>query len=173
MITTLDLWPTLHDGDLDAVHEVDDVLTLQIDVPHVRKHHGHDNTQRYQMRCEGVTTRTFTLWTPTDTPEPADAEGANTGWWSKGTFVAQEWSQFARSITAHAIRCCVIEATLDEGTPQVLKLHGNYGNDWFALTVEARVIVFTETSGSVHTTSEFIALGEAYWTAWSRKHASK
>ena len=57
-----------------------------------------------------------------------------------------------------------------EGTSQVLKLRGNIGDDWCELAVEARAIVFTETSGMVHTPAEFIALGNAYWDAWSAKN---
>ena len=177
MTTTHNLGAILHDGDLESVLEAGDVCTLFIDVPHVRKHQGHEKTQRYQLRCEGVSVRTFSVWEPPADPRPEHPSGidgesrakADVDWFARGTFVTQDWSRFVQALATKEGRYWLIEASLDEGTSQVLKLRGNIGNDWGELAVEARVIVLTETSGKVHTVAEFIALGDAYWEAWSAK----
>ena len=172
---TTDLWPCLHDAILESIHDEADVCTLSLDIAHVRKHQGHEKTQRYQVRGEGVTVRTFSVWEPPQDPRPAPGPGvdpdaraqADADWFARGTFIAQDWSRFVDALATKEGSYWLIEATLDEGANQALKLRGNIGNDWCELAVEARVIVFTETSGKVHTPAEFIAMGDAYWEAWS------
>lgn len=174
MTTTHDLGAILHDGIFDSVLEAGDVCTLVIDIPHVREHQGHEEAQRYQLRCERVRVRTFSVWEPPADPRPVHPSGidpesrakADADWFARGTFVPQDWSRFVAALATEASSYWLIEATLEEGTSQVLKLHGNIGDDWCELAVKADEIVFTETSGKVHTAAEFIALGNAYGDAW-------
>jgi hypothetical protein len=173
----VDLWAILHDGHLETVHAADGICTLTIDVPHVRKHQGHEKTQRYQVRCEGVIAHAFSSWEPPADPRPMHEKGierearekADADWFARGIFIAQDWARFVEARAAKEGDFWLQEAALDEAATDTLKLRGNIGNDWCELAVEARVIVFAETSGRVHTTSEFIALGEAYWDAFSAK----
>lgn len=177
MTTTHNLGSILHDGNLDSVLEADDVCTLTIDVPHVRKHQGHEKTQRYQVRCEGVTACAFKIWEPPADPRPVPGSGidkdarakAAADWSARGSYVTQDWSRFVQALATEEGRYWLVEATLDEGSTPALKLRGNIGGDWCELAIEARVIVLTETNGKVHTVAEFIALGDAYWEAWSAK----
>ena len=133
MTTTHDLWSILHDADLEAVQVGEGTCTLIIDSPHVRKHQGHDETQRYEVRCEAVTVRSFSIWQPPADPRPSHQKGfdpelhanAEQEWWSRGIFIESDWSKFVAALATEEGSFWLIEATLEEIRRAVL--HGGDG----------------------------------------------
>jgi len=167
------LWASLHDGLLERVRIEDGLVSLVVDVPHVRHHAKLPSEARFCVRAVGQPSLSVMRWCEPTAPRPmGHDEAAYTAWSALGTLRSIDWNAFAASLREPEAKLDIVEAEqAPSGDRVALTLGGNYRGPlaayaWMLLRVEAASLTFAHEGGAEIPVDAFEALGQAYWDAW-------
>jgi hypothetical protein len=177
-IPKLNLWDTLHDGDLMAIESdlLARTVTLRFDVAYVRDFHHLPEDTRFNIVVQGVqSVRSVRSvpWPggcslPPGMPN-AERETVIHEYHRKWREESQSWEDFER-LTADPFGLEVSNATLGRG-PDVVALQLGLlvaKNSYVEAYIRGEDITFFVGEKQV-TPEEFVEFGEAYWNAFARK----
>jgi hypothetical protein len=178
-ITTLSLWETLHDGVLLTVESdlLARTVTLRFEVDYVRKFHHLPEQTRFVITVSGVQSVRALRSVPwpggCSIPQGlsrSEEERLMDEYQGKWRQESQSWTDFER-LTDKGLE--VSNSTLGRGSDAVALYLGLLDVDNSDSSPDAYIrgegITFYVGERQV-TPEEFVALGEAYWVAWEKRH---
>lgn len=92
------LWASLHDGVLEHARIADGLVSLIVDVPHVRDHAKLPLEARFAVRARGQPALSVLGWYEPAAPRPTGHdEAAFAAWSALGTMRSVDWNALSRS----------------------------------------------------------------------------
>jgi hypothetical protein len=174
------LWECLHDGPLESV--TSDMLarsmTILVDVPYVWKFHQMPSETRFRLVLEGVRVIEafqFAAW-PGELVKPEgvsweESERLRHEHYKKGRLESIDWQILAQKLE-HPEEYEISNATITEsntGTVILMLQLTDYSRDFPEIRVTAEKLRTFLNADHELTLEEFLALGEAYWKAFSER----
>jgi hypothetical protein len=166
--TVWDLYASMHDGCLAAESDVRlDVreLTLHFTVAHVAAHHGLPADSTWSVLVSGLESVRVALFIDAPTREPPGGPGVE---------MSISWHDFIARVAAS--NCDIYRASL-AATAASAAIHLEFGLDqpyaFGQLWARGLRASISDSLGNQITPDAFVALGEAYWEAWAKRHESK
>ncbi len=174
------LWSSLHDGEIRAIRSdlLSRSLTLEIEVEHLRRHHGLAE-EPFLLEMDGVKSVRATTWATWPGPRPnaaglarAEESSLIEEYWSKWREESVGWADFEAMFGDGFLD--IADAELVRGDQIVsLRLSGMMKGDRaderaFELTLRGSGLAIRQGREGLIDLERFVRLGEEYWEAWSK-----
>lgn len=174
------LWVILHDGLLERVRIEDGLVSLVVDVPHVREHAKLHDDARFCVRARGLPSLWVAQYHAPSVPPPAGHERpAAVAWRALGTLRSIDWDAFAASLAEPDSELEILDPLLvPSGERVALTLgcehrHSQAKYDSVELRLEAASITFAHEGGEEIPLDAFEQMGRAYWEAWRAENDAR
>jgi hypothetical protein len=181
------LWTCLHDAELTAVTSDlwNRTVVLEFDVLHLRKHHHLPEDLRFRCRlCDVRSVRAVAFAYPEPPllngltlPAPPEVAGMSVEeqlhlkgeYTARGRDESVSWGSFEAALAD--TRFEVLEAEFVQNSETVaLHLEGRLDDEyWYRLFLQAGSLAVERSDGAACSLERFIALGDAYWEAFSSR----
>jgi hypothetical protein len=179
------LWDCLHDGGLESL--TSDTLarsvTIRVDVPYIWDFHSMPSESRFRLVLEGVRlveALQFASW-PGEFIIPEgiswdESEKLRREYFSKGRLESIDWQTVAVKLEhteEHEISNATLNASTTDSVTLQLDLMDDTHEEYPELRIAAEKLRIFINEDRELSLEEFLALGEAYWTAFAERSASR